>query len=113
MEVSKTPAPSQERKELENVLELTPVALAILEGPKHVFTFANGTFQSLFKLPKDFVGRTTAELFPGADQQGFLDLMDQTLTTGKSFVGHATPFEQTRPGEILESCGLPRKTTAA
>lgn len=83
-----------DRKELQNVFEQTPVALAMLSGPEHVFTFANPTFRSLFSLPDDCIGQTTRALFPGADQQGFIALMNQVFTTGNNFVSHGTPFEQ-------------------
>ncbi len=82
-----------EREKLEQVLEQTAVPTALLEGPDHVFSFANSAYLKTFQLDRSIKGRTVAEVLPDAITQGFGKLLDDVFTTGNSFAGSEALFE--------------------
>ena len=85
---------------LEQIFNQAPLAIAMLEGSQHIFTFANPSFINLFCLDRAIIGRPTFEVFPGSVAGGFIQIMDQVFQTGQPFVGEDSLLEQiTRSGE--------------
>ncbi|MEX6508894.1 sensor histidine kinase [Jiella sp. M17.18] len=68
-----------------------PGMIAVLEGPEHVFTFVNDSYQR-FVGGRDLVGRTVREALPEIADQGFLELLDAVYTRGETVSGEAMPI---------------------
>ena len=76
-----------ERQKLHGLFMQTPVAICILEGPRHSFTFANPCFRDLVG-GREVVGKPLLEALPELAGEGFDVLMDQVVKTGAPFVGN-------------------------
>ena len=87
-----------ERERLREVFRQTPAFLALLDGPQHVFEFANDAYHQLVG-HRDMIGKPAFEVFPDARDQGFEALLDGVLQTGVPFIGRDVPFRLVRtPG---------------
>jgi PAS domain S-box-containing protein len=75
-----------ERQKLHTVFTQAPVAIAMVEGSEHVFTFANPTYCAVFG-GRSLLGRAMTDAFPDAGDQRFNALLDDVLVTGQAFVG--------------------------
>ncbi len=87
----------RERERFVQLFDQAPTFLAVLEGPGHVFTFANPGYLRLVG-DRPVVGSTVAEALPEAVAQGYVEWLDEVYRTGKSisatgakFVFRATP----------------------
>lgn len=79
-----------ERAQMLHVFEMALGAVAILEGPDHVFTFANRDYQELLG-HRDLLGRRLADAVPEArvvtEATGdFVSLLDRVYRTGEPCV---------------------------
>ena len=81
------------------ILEQTPLAIAMLEGRDHQFSFMNAEFIKLFGLNPDAVGKTIATLFPSDSAKAFIDIHDRVFATGERFVGREQKYEHPRDGD--------------
>ncbi|WP_079246948.1 MULTISPECIES: hybrid sensor histidine kinase/response regulator [Sphingomonas] len=77
------------------LFEQAPGFIAILNGPDHVFEFANAAYRHLAG-ERDYVGRTARDALPEVAGQGFFELLDQVYRSGKRFVAHDTPISLDR-----------------
>ncbi|HYW05739.1 MAG TPA: ATP-binding protein [Longimicrobium sp.] len=68
-----------------DVLEQAPVAIAVLEGPRNVFTLANPRYRALVG-DRDVVGRPLREALPELEGQGVYELVEGTYASGEPFV---------------------------
>ena len=75
-----------ERERLAAAFEQSPSFLAILNGPEHVFEFANERYYQLMG-HRDVIGRPVRRAIPEAEGQGFFETLDRVYTTGERFVG--------------------------
>jgi PAS domain S-box-containing protein len=87
-----------ERQKLHDVFQQAPVAICILEGPRHTFTFANPPYLKLVPGP-DILGKPLVEALPGMEEQGFDKLLDQVVASGTPFVGNAVPVKLSHHAE--------------
>ena len=76
--------------QLREVFAQAPAFMAVLEGPRHVFEFANEAYVHLVN-HRDIIGKPIAAALPEVVAQGFVDLLDRVLATGQAHVGRATP----------------------
>lgn len=72
------------------LFEQAPGFIAVLNGPNHVFEFANAAYRRLAG-ERDYVGRSVREALPEVAGQGFFELLDQVYASGERFVAHETP----------------------
>ncbi|KHL25247.1 diguanylate cyclase [Croceibacterium mercuriale] len=79
------------------LFEQAPGFITILQGPEHVFEFANASHRRLFG-DREFVGRTIREVFPELVGQGFFERLDQVYQTGERFVADHSPIRLHSPG---------------
>jgi PAS domain S-box-containing protein len=79
------------------LFEQAPGFITILQGPEHVFEFANATYRRLFG-DREFVGRTAREAFPELAGQGFYERLDRVYQTGERFVADHIPIRLQPPG---------------
>src|SRR4051812_33806394 len=73
-----------ERQRLYEVFMQAPAAIAVLEGPDHVFAVANPLYVELVG-GREVAGRTVREALPEVVGQGFLDLLHSVYESGESY----------------------------
>lgn len=90
-------------KYLSELFEQTPSFMAVVRGPNHIFELANMAYYKLVG-QRDLIGKPVIEVFPEVIDQGFVDILDQVLSTGKPFSGSEVPM-------VLESktTGIPNQ----
>jgi PAS domain S-box-containing protein len=102
-----------EREKLHSLFMQSPVPVAILEGPEHVFTLANPAYRALVN-GRDVVGKPLLEALPDVKGMGFDTLLDQVMESGETFVGQEVPIvlEHHAEGEslILNFVYTPKRT---
>ncbi len=87
---------------LAQMFQNAPSFMAQLEGPDHVFTFTNASYQQLIA-HRDVVGRRLRDALPEVEGQGFIELLDTVYRTAEPFRGLASSVMlQRRPGAPLE-----------
>ena len=91
-----------ERERLHRLFEQSPSFVAVLEGPDHVFAFANPGYRQLVA-HRDVVGRPVREALPEVAGQGFFELLDEVFRTGQGYSAHTAPLTILRePGGAPE-----------
>lgn len=78
-------------RDLSNILHSAPAMICTLKGPQHVFELVNQKYLQLLD-KGDVLGKPVKEVIPEAEDQGFLELLDQVYTTGKPFEGKEVPI---------------------
>ncbi|WP_213880057.1 PAS domain-containing protein [Pseudomonas sp. dw_358] len=73
------------------LFERAPGFVAILQGPEHVFEFANVAYSLLFG-NRDFLGRSVREAFPELGGQRYIDWLDQVYRSGERLVSSHVPI---------------------
>ncbi|SOD03306.1 PAS domain S-box-containing protein [bacterium JGI 053] len=68
-----------------NVLEQAPVAVAVMEGPQHLYTLVSPRYAETPGGGRPLLGRTVREAFPEIEDQGFPALMDRVYESGEPF----------------------------
>ena len=74
-----------------DVIAQLPSAVAILEGPQHIYLAVSDAYTALVGI-SDLVGRTVAEAVPTLAEQGFLERVSHSYRTGERITGTAVPF---------------------
>ena len=93
---------ASERERLARMFEQAPGFIALLEGPDHVFEFANAAYRQLVG-QRDVVGLPMREALPEVEGQGFVELLDRVVATGEPHSGRAVPISlQPLPGAPIE-----------
>ena len=83
---------SNERMVLYNSFMNAPAGIAILKGNTHIYEFANAEYEKLVDR-KITLGKTVQELFPEIEQQGLIDILNNTFSTGEPFIANEFPVE--------------------
>jgi PAS domain S-box-containing protein len=83
--VLSSPSAGQEHL-LRLLFEQAPGFVAVLQGPRHVFTLANPAYYQLVGR-RDLLGRPASEAVPEAVEAGFIGLLDEVYRSGKPFAG--------------------------
>jgi PAS domain S-box-containing protein len=96
---TQSPAPASPPAGQEHLLRLlfeqAPGFIAVLQGPRHVFTLANPAYYRLVGR-RDLIGRSAAEAVPEAVDAGFIALLDEVYRTGKPFTGRRLSLQLQR-----------------
>lgn len=90
-----SPAASGWRYGLEDIERLfrdAPAPVAWLEGPGHVYRFANDAYLRLVGRPR-LAGMAVAEALPELVAQGFLAQLDEVFASGRAYVGTAVAVQ--------------------
>jgi PAS domain-containing protein len=98
---------ASERERLARMFEQAPGFITVLDGPEHVFDFANATYRRLFG-NRDFVGKSVRHAFPDLEGQGFFELLDQVYFTGERFVARHIPIRLSRSSGRFGGRAVPR-----
>lgn len=67
-----------------------PAFFVILRGPDHIFEFANNMFHQ-FTGNRNILGKKMMECLPELKDQGFVEIVDEIIITGKPFTGKEMP----------------------
>ena len=102
-------SPSRNQTILENMrfrqlFAQAPVFLAIGTAPDFRFESVNSSYQALVG-NRPLVGRTVAEALPELAEQGFVQMLEQVVTTGEAIVARDCPIDLRRgDDETLTRC---------
>ena len=90
-----------QRQRFYEVLVQLPAQVAVHEGPDHVFTLVNPTYQRLAP-GRDLLGQPIRVAWPELAGQGIFAVLDRVYRTGEPFVGTELPFQVdiTRTGRV-------------
>jgi len=72
---------------LHKMFQQAPGFMCVVEGPGHVFSFANDAYMRLVG-KRDIIGKPVGEVIPEAIDAGLVAIMDEILQTGRSFTAH-------------------------
>jgi signal transduction histidine kinase len=73
---------------LMSIFEHTPVGVAILRGPTHVFEFVNRAYLGMVG-DRHLLGKTVREALPEISAQGLFELLDSVYQSGEPHVGRS------------------------
>src|SRR3712207_1932317 len=67
-------------KKLRSLFMQAPAAIALLEGPEHVYTFANPLYQKLFSRTEgELIGKSVRQVFSEIEGQGVYELFHRVF----------------------------------
>ena len=81
---------SAEHRFLTDLFEQAPGFIAVLRGPRHLFTLANQAYERVVGR-SGFVGLEVREALPDLAEQGFFELLDEVYRSGEPYVGSGVP----------------------
>jgi len=87
-----------------SLFEQSPGFVCILEGPDHVFAFANERYFELVG-GRELIGKPIREAIPEMEGQGFLTLLDEVYRSGKRHRGTSIPVRLQRERDGGETDG--------
>lgn len=76
-----------ERRKLHNIFMQAPAMICILEGPQHVFSFANPSYQQLVG-NRPILGKPILEAMPELEEQAVIGMLNKVYQTGVSENAH-------------------------
>lgn len=85
-----------EKERFKQVFELSQGGIAMLNGPQHVFEFANDEYYSMIGVGRDIIGKPVADAVIEVVRQGFIELLDGVYRTGEPYVVQNLPIELNR-----------------
>ena len=77
-----------QRRQLADIFEQAPAAIAILRGPEHVYELANPAYVALIGF-RDVLNKPVREALPELAGQGIYELLDRVFATGTPHVARA------------------------
>jgi PAS domain S-box-containing protein len=84
---------------LRNIIIQAPAAMCILKGPKHVVEIANDKMFALWgRSGGDIIHKPLFDALPEATGQGFEQILDSVLESGKTFSASEVPIVLPRDG---------------
>ena len=93
---------SGERQRLYDLFMQAPAAIAVLEGPEHVFSVSNPLYRTLIG-DRDVVGKPVREALPELAGQGFFELLDRIFAATEPFSAREMLVQLDRDGSgVLE-----------
>ena len=97
-------AQDEAARRMRSIFSQAPVAIAILNGPQHVYEQANDYYQRLLG-NRPLLGLTIREALPELDMQGIYELLDGVLASGQPYVGRSVHLRLSRnAGSPLTDC---------
>jgi PAS domain S-box-containing protein len=86
----------EEINRLGRLFAQAPAAIAITEGPSHVFKLVNPAYEALVQR-SDLVGKPVAAALPEVEDQGFVGLLDTVYLSNEPYKGTAVAVEFITP----------------
>jgi PAS domain S-box-containing protein/excisionase family DNA binding protein len=92
-----------ERQRLYDLFMNAPAAIMVIRGPQHVYELTNPLALRIMGTHRPIIGKTVREVLPEAEEQGFLDLLDNVYRTGQPFIGNEMlgQFDNTGGGTLV------------
>ncbi|WP_052273511.1 ATP-binding protein [Flavihumibacter solisilvae] len=88
-------------KNLQNVIQQSPVAMALLNGPSFVIEIANDMALEIWGRTREQVlNKPALEALPEIGAQGFGELFEQVYKTGITYRAYETPVDLVRFGQL-------------
>ena len=87
----------QERATLADLFGQAPLPIALLRGPDLIFDVANHAYHQMVG-NRDILGKPLLEALPELQGQGFADLLQDVMQTGRAHVGHEALLRLDRKG---------------
>lgn len=81
---------SARETDFQDLFEQSPSFFAVLSGPEYVFEEANAAYFQLIG-HRDILGKPAFEALPELVGQGFKELLDEVVATGKPFIARELP----------------------
>ena len=72
--------------DLRRLFEQAPGFVAVVRGPDFIFEMVNEAYRQLMGR-RDLIGKAFRDALPELEGQGFIEIMDEVLKTGRAFVG--------------------------
>lgn len=91
-------------EELNEFFMQTPIAMALLQGPDHVYTMVNPRF--LETSGRNPLGLSVKKAFKPDEAHHYIPLLDEVYKTGKPFIGKDVPFPRMSDKGELENLFL-------
>ena len=79
------------RRQLEDTFSQAPVAVAVLQGPRFIFTLANDNYTAITD-NRPLIGRTVRDAFPELEGQGIYELLESVYSSGEPAVITEAPL---------------------
>lgn len=92
---------TEQTARLRTMFEQAPGFVALLTGPEHRFTLANAAYRQLVG-GRNVIGQPVAEALPEIVEQGFVQLLDSVMASGKPYVGRHVKVMLQRGDEETE-----------
>lgn len=90
-----------QQRQLGELFEQAPVAIAVLRGEYYVIDVANPLMSAIWgRRTDEVVGRPLLEALPEVRSQGFVEVLDQVIRSGEAFVAHEVPARLERGGHL-------------
>jgi PAS domain S-box-containing protein len=90
-----------QQRQLRELFEQAPVAIAVLRGPEYIIDVANPLVSALWgRTPDQVAGRPLLEALPEVRNQGFKEILDSVVRSGKPFVAQEVPAQLARAGSL-------------
>lgn len=74
-------------RNLKETLDQTPLPRCILEGPQHVFSYANKAYKRLVG-SDDLQGKKLTDVIPEVEEQGYVAILNKVYNTGESYIAN-------------------------
>jgi len=87
-----------ERQRLYDVSMQAPAAIAVLEGPTHVYKVANPRYLELVG-GRPVLGKPVRDALPEVERQGIIELLDRVYETGEPFSASEMAIQLDRNGD--------------
>jgi PAS domain S-box-containing protein len=84
---------------LRDLFAQAPVAVAVMEGPEHVYTIASPRYVETPGGGRPLIGHSIAEAFPELKGQGLIEVMDRVFESGKPYFANERLVKLDRDGD--------------
>jgi signal transduction histidine kinase len=84
---------------LRDLFAQAPVAVAVMEGPEHVYTIASPRYVATPGSGRPLIGRSVLEAFPEVKDQGYIETMDRVFQTGIPYFANERLVKLDRDGD--------------
>ncbi len=81
----------ESRSKFKDMFRSSPSGICLLEGPEHLFTYANERYFELTQ-KSELLGKTVKEAFPEIESQGFYDLLDEVYENQEPYFAYEQPI---------------------
>jgi PAS domain S-box-containing protein len=82
------------------LFEQAPVAMAVMRGPTYIYALANDTYAQLIgRTREELLGESMFAVLPELQGQGFRELLDEVVRTGKTYQASEVRAQLRRSGQ--------------